>query len=304
MTLTDLPAMMRLEAELTLLNELLARQTRVTLTELQALRQQVDRLINGLNKCPPAQETDLPPPTEPAIGFHPLHSLRECTLRLVLEPAPAMPVGTVDDLRGPEAAGASLSTKLRRMALWQFAVVGVFLLISALLWHHGLMRSVGEGVLLRWTPADISHRQPLPAAIRLDSLSLFAVGSAELKPGSIQVLLDALADVRARPGWLIVIAGDTDASSNAEQNLQLSRARANAVRDLMQSMGNIPESCFAVQGYGATQPIARNDTPYGRMANRRVDIRLVPEDCACLLLAQAADRQNPLRQDQVVLVSQ
>ncbi|CAI8989562.1 OmpA family protein [Pseudomonas sp. IT-P4] len=137
--------------------------------------------------------------------------------------------------------------------------------------------------------AIASHRTPPSAplavkvakAVRLDSLSLFDSGSAVLKPDSTKVLINALVDIKAQPGWLIVIAGHTDASGNDAQNLLLSRARAASVRDWMQRMGDLPDSCFAVQGFGARQPIASNDTEAGRTANRRVDIRLVPEAGAC-----------------------
>jgi outer membrane protein OmpA-like peptidoglycan-associated protein len=143
------------------------------------------------------------------------------------------------------------------------------------------------------------HRQP-PAQpkpgspIRLDSLSLFATGSALLKPDSTKVLIEALVDIKAQPGWLIVITGHTDASGGGEQNLQLSLARAAAVRDWMQRMGNLPDSCFAVQGLGATRPIASNDTETGRTANRRVDIRLVPEEGACTPLTAGARQTTPV----------
>ncbi|WP_271411940.1 OmpA family protein [Pseudomonas sp. Q1-7] len=131
-----------------------------------------------------------------------------------------------------------------------------------------------------------------PDPVRLDSLSLFAVGSAKLKPESTKLLINALVDIKAQPGWLIVIAGHTDATGSAEQNLQLSRARAGAVRDWMQRMGDIPDSCFAVQGFGASQPIANNDTAFGRAANRRVDIRLVPEVGACVLPTAAPEGKH------------
>ncbi|MGP0011421.1 OmpA family protein [Pseudomonas sp.] len=148
--------------------------------------------------------------------------------------------------------------------------------------------------------AITNHRPPLaqrpvqvPKPVRLDSLSLFGAGSAELKPDSTKVLINALVDIKAQPGWLIVIAGHTDATGNAEHNLKLSRARAAAVHDWMQRMGDIPDSCFAVQGFGASQPIASNDTEAGRAANRRVDIRLVPEVGACALPIAGPDRQPP-----------
>jgi len=144
-----------------------------------------------------------------------------------------------------------------------------------------------------------NHRQPpAPLApvttsrpVRLDSLSLFSTGSAQLKADSTKVLINALVDIKAQPGWLIVIAGHTDATGNPEHNLELSRARAGAVRDWMQRMGDIPDSCFAVQGFGASQPIASNDTETGRTSNRRVDIRLVPEVGACMPLTAGPDRK-------------
>jgi outer membrane protein OmpA-like peptidoglycan-associated protein len=141
------------------------------------------------------------------------------------------------------------------------------------------------------------HRPPAPAPmkapapVRLDSLSLFNSGSAQLKPDSAKVLINALVDIKAQPGWLIVIAGHTDATGNAEQNLRLSHDRAASVRDWMQRMGDIADSCFVIQGLGASQPVASNDTENGRAANRRVDIRLVPEEGACAPFASGPDRQ-------------
>lgn len=144
-----------------------------------------------------------------------------------------------------------------------------------------------------------NHRPPVSPAgaaipVRLDSLSLFSTGSAELKAESTKVLINALVGIKAQPGWLIVITGHTDITGNADHNLQLSRDRAAAVRDWMQGMGDIPDSCFAVQGFGASQPIVSNDTETGRAANRRVDIRLVPEAGACVFPAAGPGRQPPV----------
>ena len=127
-------------------------------------------------------------------------------------------------------------------------------------------------------------------ALQLDSLSLFAVGSATLKPESTAVLIRAISTLKARPGWLILITGHTDAAGHPERNQQLSLARASAVRDWIQQMANIPAHCLAVQGLGANQPISSNDTEHGRAANRRVDIRLVPEPAACLPALDAASK--------------
>lgn len=144
-------------------------------------------------------------------------------------------------------------------------------------------------------PPDAPAPVKIPDPVRLDSLSLFATGSAALKAGSTKVLINALAGINAQPGWLIVIVGHTDITGSPVLNLDLSRARAASVRDWMQRMGDIPDSCFAVQGAGASQPVASNDTEVGRAANRRVDIRLVPEVGACVL-PTAAPGRTPLSQ--------
>lgn len=140
---------------------------------------------------------------------------------------------------------------------------------------------VALALVLGWRTWLASTEPPPLAPIRLDSLSLFDAGSATLKPDSTKVLINALTGIKAQPGWLIVIAGHTDATGAVEHNLALSHARAAAVRDWMQRMGDIADSCFAVQGFAANQPIASNDTQSGRSANRRVDIQLVPQAGAC-----------------------
>lgn len=167
---------------------------------------------------------------------------------------------------------------------------------------YGLGLYRGERLRVPLLAMLAAHVEPAPSAapvrsaspVRLNSLSLFATGSAQLKPGSTKVLINALVDIKAQPGRLIVIAGHTDATGDAHTNLQLSRARAAAVHAWMQQMGGIPDSCFAVQGFGASQPISTNDTEAGRAANRRVDIRLVPEAGACALSTAVPDRQPPV----------
>lgn len=155
----------------------------------------------------------------------------------------------------------------RAMLPWLLTLTVTSVFVGWLCWQEWASRQVEE--------------PPTPEPIQLDSLNLFDSGSAELKPGSTKVLINALVGIKARPGWLIVISGHADARGDAAKNLDLSRARASTVRDWMQRMGNIPDSCFAVQGVAASQPVSSNDTLDGRAENRRVDIRLVPEGNAC-----------------------
>ena len=123
--------------------------------------------------------------------------------------------------------------------------------------------------------------QPVTKIVRLDSMSLFDSGKAVLKTGSTRMLVNSLVGIKAKPGWLIVVSGHTDNTGNPQLNQTLSLRRAAAVRDWMRDTGDVPESCFALQGYGESRPVATNDTPAGRALNRRVEISLVPQANAC-----------------------
>ena len=145
-----------------------------------------------------------------------------------------------------------------------------------------------EAATLDWTPppppAPVIKtviRTTGPQTVRLDSMSLFGVGKWQLKADSTRVLVNALVGIKAKPGWLIVVAGHTDNTGDEKSNQTLSLKRAESVRDWMRDTGDVPESCFAVQGYGESRPLQSNDTPEGRAANRRVEISLVPQADAC-----------------------
>lgn len=131
-----------------------------------------------------------------------------------------------------------------------------------------------------------------PEVIRLDSLSLFESGQATLKNESTKVLINALMEIKTQIkdnqniGFLVLISGHTDATGDANKNQQLSLARAAAVRDWMIQTSDIPETCFAVQGYGAKKPLASNDTLEDRAKNRRVEISLVPQISSCELISE------------------
>lgn len=143
-----------------------------------------------------------------------------------------------------------------------------------------------EAAISDWTPPPsplpvIKQIVQGPQTVRLDSMSLFDTGKWALKPGSTRMLVKSLVGIKAKPGWLIIVAGHTDSVGDDKSNQTLSLKRAESVRNWMRDTGDLPESCFAVQGYGESRPVATNDTPQGRALNRRVEISLVPQANAC-----------------------
>ncbi|WP_236346673.1 OmpA family protein [Enterobacter cancerogenus] len=163
---------------------------------------------------------------------------------------------------------------------------GVPARLSLGLYHGGRLRMPVLDAIRSYVPppppAEPKHK-PVPTIVRLDSMSLFDTGRWALKPGSTKLLVNSLVGIKAKPGWLIVVAGHTDSTGDDKSNQVLSLKRAESVRDWMRDTGDVPESCFAVQGYGESRPVATNDTPEGRALNRRVEISLVPQANACQL---------------------
>lgn len=100
----------------------------------------------------------------------------------------------------------------------------------------------------------------------------FETGSANLKPGAQEALLNVSQALRSQPDTRVEIAGHTDSQGNDNFNLRLSQQRANSVRAYLIRNGVAAEQLSA-NGYGETQPVATNDTAEGRAANRRVEMR-------------------------------
>ena len=66
------------------------------------------------------------------------------------------------------------------------------------------------------------------------------------------------------------VAGYSDNVGGDQQNLLLSKKRAESVRAFLVRTG-VPAGSLTAQGYGDARPVASNDTESGRFANRRIE---------------------------------
>ena len=102
---------------------------------------------------------------------------------------------------------------------------------------------------------------------------LFDTGQATLKPGAREKLSKLAGILLAYPGaYRIEIEGHTDSVGSDESNLNLSRGRAESVRDYLAQNGIKSERVIATRGFGESNPVAGNETAAGRQINRRVEI--------------------------------
>jgi OOP family OmpA-OmpF porin len=108
--------------------------------------------------------------------------------------------------------------------------------------------------------------------IRLPGVT-FAVNSAELTPESDQVLMYAVETLKSHPNFVIEVDGHTDSTGSDKLNLSLSQRRAESVEAYLKSHG--VTNTLTAKGFGKTRPIEDNKTAEGRLANRRVTLRIL-----------------------------
>ena len=101
---------------------------------------------------------------------------------------------------------------------------------------------------------------------------LFDVGSATIRPESTPTLEKIGEMLKKHPELKLEIEGHTDDTGNAAANQKLSEARAAAVKTFLVSTYQIAAERLSAKGFGASKPIASNDTPEGRQQNRRVEL--------------------------------
>lgn len=106
------------------------------------------------------------------------------------------------------------------------------------------------------------------------SAFLFETGKSDLKPESLPELQNLVVFLKKNTGTRLEIGGHTDNQGGTELNQKLSEARAEAVIHYLVEKG-IPANQVSGRGYGATLPVASNETESGRQQNRRVECRVM-----------------------------
>ena len=113
--------------------------------------------------------------------------------------------------------------------------------------------------------------------ITFDSGILFDTDSSELLPVARANIESLVTILKKYPDTNILIEGDTDSIGSDEYNQSLSERRAQSVANYQQTLG-IPSSRVSTVGLGELNPIASNDTEYGRQQNRRVEVAIFAND--------------------------
>ncbi|HYS94942.1 MAG TPA: OmpA family protein [Chthoniobacterales bacterium] len=107
---------------------------------------------------------------------------------------------------------------------------------------------------------------------------LFDYDKAALKPEAEQALKKVAVVLSQFPESKVTVEGYTDSRGTKAANMQLSRERAQAVKDWLVKNGGVLATNISTKGLGEQYPVAPNtnkdgtDNPLGRALNRRVSI--------------------------------
>ncbi len=107
--------------------------------------------------------------------------------------------------------------------------------------------------------------------ITLNGSVLFATNQSALLPSAQERLQAVAAALQDNPTGGILVEGHTDSVGSQAANEDLSRRRAEAVRNFLISQG-VDKDRIRAEGLGSSRPIADNKSAEGRANNRRVEI--------------------------------
>lgn len=114
------------------------------------------------------------------------------------------------------------------------------------------------------------------AVITSDERILFDTGKSDITSNG-QIFIERVAKIlNEKTKANLSIEGHTDNVGAADFNQRLSERRASAVMQALVAKG-VSKQRITMKGFGATKPVASNDTPDGRQSNRRTEIIVLGE---------------------------
>ncbi|PSL35019.1 OmpA family protein [Chitinophaga ginsengisoli] len=128
--------------------------------------------------------------------------------------------------------------------------------------------------LLEGKAIETKYASEITSEVSSKSYSIeFETGSAVIKPTSLKMLNEIFESAVVAEGLKVGVYGHTDNVGADDINVPLSEKRAAAVKDYLVKKG-LSVNRVEAKGFGASKPVADNDTEAGRRQNRRVEIVL------------------------------
>ncbi len=150
--------------------------------------------------------------------------------------------------------------------------------------HDGIPDTKDACPLVPGSPSPDPKKNGCPQFIKVEGSVVtvlqqvhFATGSTTILPDSFPMLLEIANLLKSNTAiHRMSIEGHTDDRGADDMNMKLSEGRAASVMAWLVQHG-IEQNRLESHGFGKTKPIADNGTDAGRLANRRVEFKIVQE---------------------------
>ncbi len=147
----------------------------------------------------------------------------------------------------------------------------------ALAWQLAAKNGGLQVIKITWPAANQQPTQQLEKQLANEGRAqvygiYFDFASDQLRPESAEVLKEITQVMHDHPDWKLSVEGHTDNIGGDAFNMDLSRRRAEAVKTALTLDYQISPERLTTAGFGATRPVASNDTMEGRARNRRVEL--------------------------------
>ena len=121
-------------------------------------------------------------------------------------------------------------------------------------------------------PPKLTCADIVNAALRSENIN-FDIAKSSIRPESNALIQKLAVAVNKCPMKNFEVSGHTDNIGSLEENLSLSKLRAEALIERLVSLG-IARDRFVAKGIGPNAPIADNTSATGRAANRRIEFKV------------------------------
>lgn len=132
------------------------------------------------------------------------------------------------------------------------------------------------------TSIGTANANTQPRSLAVFDGKTFRSGQDVIQDVTYSAIEKLVKEITASPNSRVLIEGHTDnipTGKSGSDNMDLSLRRAKAIANIL-ALHGIPKDRISVTGYGETQPINSNDTEEGRAKNRRVEVKLLPQEGA------------------------
>ncbi|RFS13443.1 OmpA family protein [Emticicia sp. C21] len=183
--------------------------------------------------------------------------------------------GAIIGVGAGAAAGAAIGSKSKNPAV--YAIVGSAVGGVAGVFIGKYMDK--QAAKMKKDMEGVAEVERVGEGIKLTMKSgiLFGVDSYSLNQMSKDNLEKLAQTLKEYEDTNILVAGHTDNTGSEDYNMKLSEKRADAVADLLNSMG-VKRSRMSVIGYGESAPVVDNTSDAGRDKNRRVELAIVANE--------------------------